>query len=154
MRPSTGSGDVFKFTRLNSQNYAIWAMHCAHGEHSLIQYLWIVVDGTEPHPESPVAMEGTPFAEAKCMQVQEVQDWITKDKAASGIIHNGCEISQWPHIQSCLTSKDIWDALQRFHHDNLMFTTTSGSCFLTDTSKVLSWQITSWPYRTCSTGSM
>src|ERR1700731_1509855 len=124
MRPTMGSfkmsssGDVFKFTRLNGQNYAIWSVHMENTLSS--KYLWMVVDGSEPRPESPVTKEGTPFTEAECAQLREVQDWIAKDKAASGIIRNGCEVSQWPHIQGCQTSRDIWDALQRFHRDNQM----------------------------------
>ena len=51
-------------------------------------------------------------------QLHDVQDWIAKDRMACGIIHNCCEVSQWPHIQHCTTSKDIWDVLQKFHHDN------------------------------------
>src|ERR1700719_3879558 len=124
MRPAPGSldmsssGDAFKFTKLNGQNYAVWA---GHMENTLAsKYLWMVVDGSEPRPESPVTKEGTPFTEAECAQLREVQDWIAKDKAASGIIRNGCEVSQWPHIQGCQTSRDIWDTLQRFHHNNQM----------------------------------
>ena len=114
----SSSGDAFKFTKLNGQNYAVWA---GHMENTLAsKYLWMVVDGSEPRPESPVAKEGVPFTEAERAQLREVQDWIARDRAACGIIRNGCEISQWPHIQHCTTSKDIWDALQKFHRDNQM----------------------------------
>src|ERR1700730_17031164 len=102
------------------------------------KYLWMVVDGTEPHPESPVMTEGTPFTEAKCTQVQEVQDWIAKDKAASGIICNGCNISQWPHIQSCRKMFGMhFKGFITIIRWILTFTTTLGSCLLTNTSRVL-----------------
>ena len=82
------------------------------------KYLWMVVDGTEPCPAVPVAKDGGPFTDAKLAQLQRVQDWIAKDKAARSIIRNGCDVSQWPHITDCTTSKDLWDTLRKFHRDN------------------------------------
>ena len=97
----SSSGNAFKFTKLNGQNYVIWAIHMENTLSS--KYLWMVVDGSKPHPKSPVVKEGIPFMEAECVLFHEVQDWIAKGRAACGIICNCCKISQWPHIQHCAT---------------------------------------------------
>ena len=81
--------------------------------------LWMVVDGTEPCPMSPVTTEEQLFTDSKQAQAHDVQDWITKDQAAKGIIRNRCKVTQW-HVMDCVMAKDMWETLQRFHLENLM----------------------------------
>ena len=124
MRPAAGSldmstsGDIIKFAKLNGQNYAVWAIHMEDTLSS--KYLWMIIDSTEPCPASPVVREGTPLTKAECAQLREVQDWVARDRAARSIIRYGCDVTQWPHISSCATSKDTWGTLQKFHRDNQM----------------------------------
>src|ERR1700731_1491818 len=112
------SGDMFQFTKLNGQNYGIWAVHMENTLSS--KYLWMVVDGTEPRPVSPVVVEGQLLTDSERAQARNVQDWIARDRATMGIIRNGCEVTQWPHVANCIMSKDVWDTLRRFHLENQM----------------------------------
>ena len=122
MRPDTSSlnvttsGDTFKFAKLGGGNYATWAIHMENALSS--KYLWLVVDRTEAQPVQPAPKDPVAPTEAECMSSCKYQDWMAKDKAACGIICNGCKTSQWPHILNCKMSKEIWDMLRKFHHNN------------------------------------
>ena len=110
------SGDGFRFSKLNGQNYATWAVHMENALAS--KYLWMIVDGSEVCPAKPTFLDPLTLTDAECAAHREFLDWTARDKAASGIIRNGCEVSQWPHTIACKTSKEVWDMLQQFHRDN------------------------------------
>ncbi len=118
---SSGSGssnDAFKFPKLNGENYAIWYQHMQSSLQA--RYLWLIVTGDESEPTKPKAeepTEATALATWKAAK-KEWLDWSLRDQAAQGLMKGAAEPSQWPHVASSKTSKEMWDNWRKLYVTN------------------------------------
>ena len=90
---SESGSHTFKFPKLNSQNYSLWAEHMQATLQS--HYLWLIVNGIETCPQAPSLKTRTADAKA---EKREYLDWLLHDQAAQGLMKGAMESSQWPHI--------------------------------------------------------
>src|ERR1700719_3411955 len=120
MRPAQGFSDMdsLRFTKLNGQNYATWAIHMRSALQS--KYLWALVKGKETRPVSPVAAPGGPAPSAEEIARVEalIDEWEAKDKAAQGLMYRSTDESQWPHVSDCKTAIEMWDTWKQIHQTN------------------------------------
>ena len=118
---SSGSGssnDAFKFPKLNGENYAIWYQHMQSSLQA--RYLWLIVTGDESEPTKPKAEEPTEAAALATWKAakKEWLDWSLRDQAAQGLMKGAAEPSQWPHVASSKTSKEMWDNWRKLYVTN------------------------------------
>ena len=120
MRPAPGLTDMdsLRFTKLNGQNYATWAIHMRSALQS--KYLWALVKGKETRPVSPVAAPGGPAPSAEEIARVEalIDEWEAKDEAAQGLMYGSTDESQWPHVSDCKTAVEMWDTWKTIHQTN------------------------------------
>jgi hypothetical protein len=83
------------------------------------KYLWLVVTGTEACPARPTdpSPETAPSDDDRT-KLHEYLDWVTRDGAAQGLMRSATDETQWPHVTSCETSKDMWDVWKQIHQTN------------------------------------
>ena len=105
----SGSGDAFKFTKLNGKNYVLWAEHMKATLQS--HYLWLIVTGDEEQPLklSSAKSEGPAKSTWKAKK-KEYLECTLQDQAAQGLMKSAAESSQWPHMADKTTTKAMWNS--------------------------------------------
>ncbi|KAG5716116.1 hypothetical protein E4T56_gene10867 [Termitomyces sp. T112] len=96
---SSSHGDAFKFPKLNSDNYALWAKHMKATLQS--HYLWFIITSNEEPPSklSTIKLKGP-------------------GEVAHELMKSVVESSRWPHVADKLTAKAMWDGWKAIHVRN------------------------------------
>lgn len=85
-----------------------------------VRYLWLIVTGDEPQPVKldTEAPKEAPMLAIWKAEKKEWLDWSLRDQAAQGLMKGAAEPSQWPHVATSKTSKEMWDTWRRLYVTN------------------------------------
>ncbi|KAF9440658.1 hypothetical protein P691DRAFT_610889, partial [Macrolepiota fuliginosa MF-IS2] len=108
----------WSFPKLNGNNYYAWSENMQAALEAR-QLWWGFIEYKSPPPSEPSATP--PKSEDDMNQYspeytlwekhwEKYNDWVQKDCSAMGLIKGAIESTQWPHIRTATTSKEMWNA--------------------------------------------